>query len=139
MTLDTELLKAMGQIVEGLVVLLGIFVYIKKGQYEDALGIVEGIFANAVSTTQATGSDNKLDMKPVAVKLVRQGLVDTKVASAVKKLGVALDDQVIGDMIERVLSSGKLGISSPIRDILKAKGKGAVLGFLSRKLNKIKV
>ena len=138
MEFNAETLKAVAQIVNGIIILVGVFVYVKKGQYDDALGIVQGVFSNAVSATQHTGT-NKLDLKPVAITLVKKGLGDTTVTKAVKKLGIELDDQAIGDLIERVLSSGKLGISNPIKDVLKARGKGAVLGFLNFKLNKVKV
>jgi len=139
--MDVEILKSIVEILQAVILLVGIFVYIKKGQYDEAAEVIESVFHSAVSDVQSKEKQlvDKVKMKEAAVALVKSKLRETEIVDAVKKVGVELDDTVVGTMIEKTLSSGKLGVENPIKKILKNKGKGYVLGFFKKKFNKITI
>lgn len=117
--INAENLDLVVQILQGIIVLIGIGLYIKRGQYDKALQVIEHTFSRALTTAQKKSKLlTKEGMKREAVKVVKNSVADVKVQKALKKVGLNLTDDVIDDFIETTLSSGKLNVPNPIRKFI---------------------
>lgn len=120
--INSENLNLVVEILQGLIVVIGVALYIKRGQYQKALEIIEHTFSHALTHAQKQSKLlSKEGMKEAAFEVVKKSKADNKVQSALKKVGLELDDETIDELLETTLSSGKLNVPNPIAKVIRRK------------------
>ncbi len=96
-----------------------IFTKNKNEKLDRAAYLIQGIVLNAISKTRSSINGdvkNNEELKNMAIDLVSHYINNKKVDKAIKRLGINIDKESIGEYIEIGLHAGKQGFNNVLKD-----------------------